>query len=285
MRKVIWPQVEKKRFSVITPDGIGISIDQAGSGEVTCVFLHGLADGSYVWDQIRDAIGPFFCTIAIDLRGHGASDWAGAGRYNLHDYVSDVEFVLASLNMKSYILVGHSLGASIVARVWPRVPVGLRAVILVDLAERSDPEMFVSIRERIRSNYREYKSTEEYRDFLHEAQPLITASAADRLARSSLVLTSRRTLRPRFDVDIVDNDFAKAKEWLPQFSMCTLPVLFVRGAGSAVLSKSQAEIIRRRLPCVTIRTVSRAGHAVMSDNPSEFQSVIMSFLQNFGNSL
>jgi pimeloyl-ACP methyl ester carboxylesterase len=274
--------MDHERFRIKTPGGINIAISRRGSGPITCIFFHGLAEGGYIWDDVRDAIGAPFSTITIDLRGHGDSDWAKPGEYNLQHYVSDIEFALTSLNIGDYILIGHSLGGSIITQAWDRMPVGLRGLAIVDVPVSSNPEMLAMLRQRIRQNYREYNSTKEYAEFLRGSQPLLGDRAATYISRSCLAPTPRGTFRPKFDVEVVDNDFDKMGEWPQQFYLCNLPILVIRGAGSAVLSKLEVDKIARRLRKVTLKTVAMAGHAIMSENPAGFRNAIIPFLQSFG---
>jgi esterase len=56
------------------------------------------------------------------------------------------------------------------------------------------------------------------------------------------------------------------------------PVLVIRGGGSAVLSRQAAERMAATLPNGRLMTVS-AGHAVMMDNPQEFNDVVARFVR------
>jgi pimeloyl-ACP methyl ester carboxylesterase len=141
-----------------------------------------------------------------------------------------------------------------------------------------DKELWSMLRQRIIESYREYRSAEEYYELLRANQPLMMPKTAYRLAESSLLPTPDGKLRPKFDIAVVEKDFDNRREWLPDFSGCPLPVLILRGAGSAFLSKSQAEKLTARLPRGTLITVELAGHAIMSDNPKGFQKALIPFL-------
>lgn len=54
--------------------------------------------------------------LALDLAGHGHSDWRGpGGGYAIWDYVLDLDAVLTALNEERVHLLGHSLGAAVVS--------------------------------------------------------------------------------------------------------------------------------------------------------------------------
>ena len=56
--------------------------------------------------------------------------------------------------------------------------------------------------------------------------------------------------------------------------------LLVRGAGSAILSHSGAKRAIRALKSARLCTISKAGHAVMLDNPVELGAALGSFLRD-----
>lgn len=78
------------------------------------VLVHGIRDHAHSWQPIAAPLAQTHRVIALDLRGHGDSDWCNA--YNLHDYVRDVAGVVDALNLASMALVGHSLGGHIALR-------------------------------------------------------------------------------------------------------------------------------------------------------------------------
>ena len=80
-----------------------------------------------------------FRVIALDLRGHGESDWSPDGRYAIESFVEDLRAACASLG-REVVLVGASLGglsSLLAAGEAPRV--AARAVVLVDIAHRPEP--------------------------------------------------------------------------------------------------------------------------------------------------
>lgn len=71
--------------------------------------------------------------VAIDLPGHGRSDWRPAGQhYHFVDWVPDVVAVADSLRAKRFSLLGHSLGAGIASIVAGTVPHRVDRVVLIE---------------------------------------------------------------------------------------------------------------------------------------------------------
>ena len=87
-------------------------------GDTTFVLVHGFLDLAFGWHEVAERLAARAHVIAPDLRGHGDSDWIGAGGYyHFLDYVADLDDVIARLARKRLVVVGHSMGGS-VASYW-----------------------------------------------------------------------------------------------------------------------------------------------------------------------
>jgi pimeloyl-ACP methyl ester carboxylesterase len=105
------------------------------------IFLHGVTSSSASWDLVAPRFARDFTTLALDLRGHGASSKPDRGYHWSGDYAADVlEFVQTRLNAPA-VLIGHSLGAMVAAPVAARAPDKVRAIVMEDppAFRRSDP--------------------------------------------------------------------------------------------------------------------------------------------------
>lgn len=119
-----WPHMTR------SSDGTPISYEVYGSGEPTLVFVHGWScDGRYWRAQI-----PFFAeryrVIVMDLAGHGHSG-SSRTRYTMSGFGQDVRAVINAAGVKQVILIGHSMGGSVIAeaaRIMPERVVGLIGV-------------------------------------------------------------------------------------------------------------------------------------------------------------
>ena len=93
-------------------DGPTIAFDVVGAGPVL-VFVHGLTSSRRAWDPVTTLLARDFTCVRIDLRGHGAS--SAAAEYSMRSLVGDVRVVIEEIGLGRPALVGHSLGASVVA--------------------------------------------------------------------------------------------------------------------------------------------------------------------------
>ena len=94
--------MESASSRVIATNGAALRIAEGGTGEPALVFLH-------YWGG----------SVATD------------GRYALADMADDVESVVRTLDLRRYVLVGHSMGGKVAQIVAKRQPPGLAGLVLV----------------------------------------------------------------------------------------------------------------------------------------------------------
>src|SRR5258706_13468139 len=100
-----------RRFG--TPEGLQLHyLDWPGQGD-TIVFLHGGALTAHTWDLVALELENDFHCVALDLRGHGLSDWSE--RYSIPDSVRDVAALADQLGGDGFHVVGMSLGGNVAA--------------------------------------------------------------------------------------------------------------------------------------------------------------------------
>jgi non-heme chloroperoxidase len=98
-----------------TKDGTQIYYKDWGQGPVV-TFSHGWPLSSDAWHgQMLFLAQHGFRVVAHDRRGHGRSSQPSAGN-DMNGYADDLAAVIAALDLKNAILVGHSTGRGEVAR-------------------------------------------------------------------------------------------------------------------------------------------------------------------------
>jgi len=89
--------------------GIQINCQLSGADDAQpMVLLHGLGERAESWQSVEPDFASRFRLVALDLRGHGASEWPGEYTYELMR--DDVLAVLDALDLHDIVLVGHSMG-------------------------------------------------------------------------------------------------------------------------------------------------------------------------------
>lgn len=104
-----------------------------GPGDTTFVLVHGFSDLAATWWRVAPRLAAHGHVIAPDLRGHGDSDWIGAGGYyHFLDYVADLDDVIRQLARPRVVLVGHSMGGTVAGYYAGTRPERLAALALIE---------------------------------------------------------------------------------------------------------------------------------------------------------
>lgn len=245
---------------------------------IPLLFLHGGGQTHMSWrGALGEAARRGYRAIAIDLRGHGDSEWSPDG-YGTARFADDVAQVAAKLDRP--VLIGASLGglAGLLATTDPRT--NARGMILVDVSVRLETE-----------------GTDEIVRFMHSA-PEGFASLDDAADAVSAYLPHRprpvdhsglaRNLRLRPDGRLYwhwDPAFIQGTAGRPdQKSLddaarkLAIPTLLVRGQLSRVLSHAGVEAFLELAPHAHFADIAGADHMVAGDANDAFSRVIFDFL-------
>lgn len=253
----------------------------------TFVLVHGFLDFAYTWHELAPILAEHHHVIALDLRGHGDSDWIGpGGYYHFLDYVADLDEVIARLARPKVIVVGHSMGGSVTsywAGIRPHRP---SAIALleglgppdqsgVDLAERT--ATWITAWRGARARWKAMASIDAAVDRLCAHDPLLDRSLAHRLAVEGTRHTDQG-LAWKFDplhVTVGPYPFrceAAAQYW--QRIAC--PVLVVDGAKSAVnLPEPERAARRARFASVRHEILADAGHMMARHQPAQLAALLL----------
>lgn len=101
-----------------------------GKGDVTLVFLHYFGGSHRSWSRVIDQLKKSFRCIAVDLRGFGNSP-PPAKPLSVNDSAVDVLAIILALQLKKFVLIGHSMGGKIALSVTSKQPPGLIKLILI----------------------------------------------------------------------------------------------------------------------------------------------------------
>src|SRR5688572_22054599 len=69
----------------------------AGAQKPPLILIHGLDRVARTFDHVVPHFTNRYRVIAVDMRGHGDSDWDPQARYVVDDHVSDLEGLVAQL--------------------------------------------------------------------------------------------------------------------------------------------------------------------------------------------
>jgi pimeloyl-ACP methyl ester carboxylesterase len=255
-----------------------------------CVLLHGFGDNASVWSHLAPRLMSRFRTVALDLRGHGNSDWDPEARYDAETFTGDLTKVIAKLGFERTILIGHSWGAAMALRFAAVNPTMVAALVIIDfgpeLAQAGVDEVIKGFVEMPRS----FASTEEFSRWLAARRPLADPRLLDQFARYSLQQCAGGECKIKSDAALgTKSELSRLKA---KGGRCCFPELWValarikcqslviRGAASGVFPRDVATRMVERTRVSQLQTISGAGHSVVMDNPLEFSTKVDQFLTN-----
>ena len=99
-----------------TSDGVKLHYLEAGSGQ-PLVMIPGWSQTAEQFKYQIDGLSDRYRIIALDMRGHGESDKPAFG-YRISRIAKDVYEVLTSLELENTVLLGHSMGCSVIWNYW-----------------------------------------------------------------------------------------------------------------------------------------------------------------------
>ena len=108
-----WPNREASRF--VTVAGFTWHVQVFGSGP-SVLLLHGTGAATHSWRGLAPALARRFTVIAPDLPGHGFTSMPAPDRLSLPQMARGVGDLLKALDIRPSVVVGHSAGAAILAR-------------------------------------------------------------------------------------------------------------------------------------------------------------------------
>jgi pimeloyl-ACP methyl ester carboxylesterase len=97
-----------RRGWVNVPAGGHVSGVFWGDGQPEVVLLHDIGESARAWDAV--AVGIAFPSVAIDLPGHGRSDWRRDGRYEPAKLAPAIAEAIRSFAPRARLVVGTGLG-------------------------------------------------------------------------------------------------------------------------------------------------------------------------------
>jgi pimeloyl-ACP methyl ester carboxylesterase len=265
--------------------GVNIVGDVGGDprGEPV-ILLHGGGQTRHSWGgAARELTARGYHVAAIDLRGHGDSDWAPDANYSIDAQVGDVRAVIGQMP-KPPVLIGASMGGLIsltAAGEAPEQPI--RALVLVDVTPRVDPGGRARIIGFMRDRPDGFTSVEEAADAIaaylpHRPRPKDSSG----LNRNLRLRADGRWYwhwDPRFFTTFEPDHEAAVARYTAAARSVRVPTLLVRGSKSELVTAENVKHFREAIPHAEYADVTDAAHMIAGDRNDAFNAVVLDFLE------
>jgi pimeloyl-ACP methyl ester carboxylesterase len=261
-----------------TVNGLAIHYLEWGArGLKPLILLHGIARVAHTFDHVAAHFSVRHHVIAIDMRGHGDSDWDPEGAYLVEDYARDVEGLIDQLGLRNVVLWGASTGGRVAQVIAGSRPERVAAVIVEDVGPERPPAISARRGDRMAQEENGWASVDELLAKLKSDYP----RTAEPLLRNLVQAGSKR--RPDGRV-VWKRDPAIQKGFIPteiwrHVEKIRAPVIYILGGASTIVPAETQARLKRVLPQVEIVTMPGLGHYPVDEDPPGFLAIVDRFLE------
>tara|TARA_B100000953_G_scaffold79847_1_gene64926 strand:- start:863 stop:1720 length:858 start_codon:yes stop_codon:yes gene_type:complete len=250
------------------------------------VLLHGGGQTRHAWGnsgKILSSAG--FHVVAMDLRGHGDSDWHPDGDYSIDSHKQDLINVLRTLG-KPASLVGASLGGMISLSLAGDKENSkfCSSLVMVDIGLYPDPQGAIRIVNWMKSSEKGFESIEEAAEAVagylpHRKRPRNVRGLKKNLRKKD---DGRYYWHwdPRFLVGRKESEYDNLEDIQRNVAKrVTAPTLLIRGALSDVVTERNVNDFLASIPHAEFKEIRKAAHMVAGDRNDVFAEEAIKFLK------
>jgi N-formylmaleamate deformylase len=248
-----------------------------GSGSLPMVVVPGITTPAGAFGVAAARLADIAADVyVLDMRGRGLSQRAPYGCHRAGDYADDVLALVEHLGNRRPVLVGHSLGARVVASARARFPGGSAGVVAID------PPMSGPGR-------RPYPiPLDRLINALHGARE----GRGTEMARADYPTWTEEEIRQRVEGLACCDETALVESYTwfhleafePIWREVEPPALLLYGAESPVVTAADAALLKRVNPRAEMVAVPHSGHMIPWDNLDQTVNEIAAFLSELGTS-
>jgi pimeloyl-ACP methyl ester carboxylesterase len=243
-----------------------------GQGSNTIVFIHGWACNAGFWREQGPVFADKARLVLIDLPGHGESDKPKVD-YTMDYFADAVIAVMRDAKVEKATLVGHSMGAPVICRVYAKAPERVAGLVAVDGFLRR-PKMSAEQAENMAAPYRK----PEYREQVKQMVAYMFPNAGTESLRDRVTEEMLKT--PQHVMASAMGEMFNLKQPAWDVAKVDVPVMSIN-AKSPMWTESYEQYVRSLSPKTDYRVIEGTGHFVMLEKPAEFNATLMEILTKF----
>jgi protein phosphatase methylesterase 1 len=277
-----WDRYWSRKYTVAVPDrGTFNAYSVDGRGDYVVVGIHGAGHSALTFSLTAQRLKGKVPFIALDLKCHGDTPGDESKDLNIESLVSDVAGFCETVQPEGshLVLVGHSLGGCIAARVAFQVHVS--AVVVIDTIECTSIELLPQMKEMLTERPSAFATCDDAIDY-------VTMCGELQNPESAMVSAGGRFRREN-DVLVWKTDLLKCEaDWEGWFK--GFAELFVKPENYKILVVP--DINRLDTPFTIAHMSGKfqldvcldALHCVQEDNPKHMSDLIVKLVDRLGKS-
>lgn len=239
------------------------------------VILHGFLGMSDNWKTLSGSYAENGYKVhALDMRNHGRSFHDDVFNYNA--MAQDVYEYCTNHQLGVINLMGHSMGGKAAMFFAIAYPEKLEKLIIADIGTKYYAPHHQDILAGLKAvDFTKRPSRSEVDDILKN---YITDFGTRQFLMKSLYWKSQGQLAFRFNLDVFTDNDKNIGKALPEEAVYDKPALFLRGERSSYIREKDIDGIKKHFPQATVETVKNAGHWLHAENPEDYLSYTLAFL-------
>ena len=267
----------------LAANGLRLHYLEWGAPEAPAIVcVHGYTSSAEAFNALARRLADRFHVLAMDVRGHGESEWSQAQAYEYADQAADLAAFADRLVPQRFVLIGTSMGGIIAMAYAQRWGQRLRGLVLNDIG----PDIEAGsgrITQMVGSRPDDFASLDEAMEYRRQASPITAARPLDDQRDLALGVLRQRPdgrwawkMDPAYITRRVSRGAPKRPDAWPELAALACPTLVVWGTDSDVLSEAQARRMVATLPQGELVEVPGVGHA-----PTLVEPPVLTALERF----
>ncbi|MGQ1786505.1 MULTISPECIES: alpha/beta fold hydrolase [unclassified Saccharicrinis] len=259
-----------KHDVAISGDTERIAYNVYGTGETALIFVHGWSCDSRYWKNQTSVFSKDYKVIAIDLAGHGNSS-TNRVDCTMLSFAKDIKAVIDREKINRAILIGHSMGGSVVAKAAQLIPQKVISIIGIDtfqnVAEQLPQHAFDEMVKPFEDNFVTAAQSFVLAMFPQETDKELVRWIKEDMssAPKSIALSAFRNYIEQY----------VNSEAIQVFESITIPVVSI----NARLWPTNTQENKRHIKNYKLFYIEETGHFPMMEKPEEFNKLLTEALQ------
>ena len=240
------------------------------------LIIHGFMGMSDNWKSFAPQYASLGYQVhLLDLRNHGRSFHADAFNYEV--MMQDVITYANEHQLKSFDIIGHSMGGKVAMLLAVRHPDRVRKLIVADIG----PKYYAPHHQDILAglNAVDFSLQPDRAQVEEMLFPFIPDFGTRQFLMKNLYWKTPGQLDFRFNLKVFNKKIEEVGAALPEHTVFNHPTLFLRGGNSRYIIESDWEGIQRHFPQAVLDTIPNVGHWLHAENPKSFFEITARFLQ------
>jgi pimeloyl-ACP methyl ester carboxylesterase len=275
-------QVANGASHFIETNGVKLHyLDYGTAGKRPMLCVHGGAAHAHWYDFVAPGLAPNHHVLSLDLRGHGDSAWAEQHTYSWKTYAEDLNAFAEKLDLRDFVLIGHSMGGMISLVYAATHPGRVSRLVIVDTIMLMPMDRVSRMQEFGARPARRYASREEL-IARYRLEPAESQMAAPEVVHRMALHSGRQDGDGKWHHKADRRVYANFQQiaGVPLWEKVKVPALVIRGEHSKRFTPPQLAEVRTRAPQVEMAEVPASDHHITLDNPQGFVEVVQKFLRS-----